>query len=79
MKIELLKHAWLEFTRSPALTRNIVQTIFIGFFALYFIFLMVGAALALGPILADMLPDEDLLLVAGGLLGYYFVMDVLLF
>ena len=78
MKIELLKHAWLEFTRSPALTRNIVQTIFIGFFALYFIFLMVGAALALGPILADMLPEEDLLLVTGGLLGYYFVMDILM-
>ncbi len=78
MKAQLLKHAWLEFTRSPALTRNIVQTVLIGFFALYFIFLMVGAALALGPILKDMLPEQDLLLVAGGLLGYYFVMDILM-
>ena len=78
MKTELLKHAWLEFRRSPTLTRNIVQTIFIGLIALYFILLMMGAAVALRPILEDMLPGKDLLLVTGGLIGYYFVMDLLM-
>lgn len=78
MKAQLLKHAWLQFSRSPALTRNIIQTILIGFFALYFVLLMIGAAVALRPILEDMLPGQDLLLVVGGLLGYYFVMDILM-
>ncbi len=78
MKTQLLKHAWLEFRRSPTLTRNIVQTIFIGLFALYFILLMMGAAVALRPILKDMFPEQDLLLVTGGLIGYYFVTDILM-
>jgi len=78
MKTQLLKHAWLEFRRSPVLTRNIVQTILIGFLALYFILLMMGAAVALRPILEDMLPGQDLLLLAGGGIGYYFVYDLLM-
>lgn len=78
MKAQLLKHAWLEFSRSPALTRNIVQTIFIGFFALYFVLLMIGLAVALRPILEDTLPGQDFLLVTGGMIGYYFVMDLLM-
>lgn len=78
MKTQLLKHAWLEFRRSPALTRNIVQTIFIGFFALYFILVMLGMAFALRPMLEEMFPNQDLLLVAGGMIGYYFVTDLLM-
>jgi len=78
MKTQLLKHAWLEFRRSPVLTRNIIQTILIGFLALYFILLMMGAAVALRPILEDMLPGQDLLLLAGGGIGYYFVYDLLM-
>jgi len=77
MKTQLLKHAWLEFRRSPTLTRNIVQTIFIGFFALYFILVMVGMALGMRLILEETFPGQELLLVAGGMIGWYFVSDLL--
>ncbi len=78
MKTQLLKHAWLEFRRSPTLTRNIIQTILIGFLALYFVLLMIGMALALRPILEDVMPGQDLLIVTGGFIGYYFVTDLLM-
>lgn len=78
MKTQLLKHAWLQFSRSPAFSRNVIQTIFIGIFALYFILIMVGAAVALRPLLEEVLPGQDLLLASGGLIGYYFVMDILM-
>lgn len=78
MKTQLLKHAWLEFKRSPTLSRNIFQTILLGFFALYFILTMLGLAFALRPILEEDMPNQDLFFVMGGVIGYYFLVDLLM-
>lgn len=78
MKTQLLKHAWLQFSRSPTLTRNIIQTVILGIFGLYIILSMLGLAFVLREVVEDQLPGQDLLLVTGGLVGYYFVMDLLM-
>jgi len=78
MKTQLLKHAWLEFKRSPSLTRNIFQTILLAIIGTYFILTMIGLALVVKPILKDAMPGQDLLLVTGGMIGYYFLMDLLM-
>ena len=78
MKTHLLKPAWLSFRRSPTLTRNIFQTILLGFLAVYFILVMLGLALGIKFILEDTMPGQDLLLVIGGGIGYYFLSDLLM-
>ncbi len=78
MKTQLLKHAWLEFRRSPTLTRNIVQTIFLAIIGIYFILTMIGLSLMVKSILEEAIPGQDLLLVTGGMIGYYFLMDLLM-
>ena len=78
MKTQLLKHAWLQFKRSPTLTQNVIQTIVLGFFALYFILTMIGLAFMLPTIIKEELPEQDLLVVTGGLIGYYFLTDLIM-
>ncbi|MEM1124616.1 MAG: DUF5687 family protein, partial [Bacteroidota bacterium] len=78
MKTQLLKHAWLSFRRSPTLTRNIFQTILVSFLGVYFILVMLGLALGIRFFIEDALPGQDLLLVVGGGIGYYFLSDLLM-
>jgi len=78
MKTQLLKHAWLQFSRSPTLTRNIIQTIILGIFGLYIILTMLGLAFILREVVEDQLPGQDLLIIVSGGLGYYFIADLLM-
>jgi len=54
-----------------------VQTFFLGLFAIYLIINMVVLGFILGSIIEEYFPDQDLLEVAGGLIVYYFIGDIL--
>ena len=77
MILQLLKHSWLQFWRAPTLKQNMVQTFFIGFFALYFMLNMLVLGYFLGDMIDKLFPGQDFILVVGGLLLYYFLLDLL--
>jgi len=60
MILRLIKHSWLQFWRSPTLTQNMVQTFFLGLFAVYLIINMVVLGFVLGPILEEYFPEQVL-------------------
>lgn len=77
MKAQLLKHTWQQFVRSPTLTQNVIQTVVLGIFALYFILTMLGLAFLLRSIIEETWPGQNYLSVTGGLIGYYFLTDLI--
>lgn len=73
-----LQQQWKETTRSSIWQRNVATNIFIGFFLL----LMMGYLLMLGifidPILRQIFPDDDPVVVFNGIIMYYLGFDLLI-
>ncbi|MEM9920845.1 MAG: DUF5687 family protein [Bacteroidota bacterium] len=76
MLFQLLKQQWKKKLRSPYWTQSIVQSIFLGFFALYFILVFLGLGLMADKILEEVFPEKDAFVTFSGLLLYYFFMDI---
>ncbi|HKK39824.1 MAG TPA: DUF5687 family protein [Cryomorphaceae bacterium] len=77
-KPNFLKHAWLSFRRSPALTQNILQTLFLAFFGFYIAVSFLISGLVAGELIRDFFPGRDVLGMAGAFLIYYLPMDILM-
>lgn len=77
MNTQLLKHAWLQFRRSPTLTQNVIQTVVLAVFGVYIILVMIGLAFVLPKVSEEYFPGQDLFLVTGGIVGYYFLSDII--
>lgn len=73
-----LKHAWLSFRRSPALTQNVLQTIVMAFFGFYIAvsFLVVGVVS--GELIRDFFPERDAIGMMGAFLMFYLLIDILI-
>jgi hypothetical protein len=72
-----LKHSWLSFRRSPALTQNVIQTIMLVFFGFYFALSFLIFGLVGGELIREVFPDRDVLGMAGAFLLLYFPIDVI--
>ncbi|MCA1762032.1 MAG: DUF5687 family protein [Flavobacteriales bacterium] len=77
MKSFFLKHAWLGFRRSPALTQNLLQTVLLAFFAFYFAVSFLILGLVSGEILESLFEGRNTLHIAGAFLLYYLPIDIL--
>ena len=77
-KPNFLKHAWLSFRRSPALTQNILQTLILAFFGFYIAVSFLISGLVAGELIRDFFPGRNVLGMAGAFLIYYFPMDILM-
>jgi hypothetical protein len=76
-KPDFLKHAWLSFRRSPALTQNLLQTIFLAFFGFYIAVSFLVSGLVAGEVIREFFPERDVLGMAGAFLLYYLPIDIL--
>ncbi|MCZ4407877.1 DUF5687 family protein [Cryomorphaceae bacterium 1068] len=77
-KPNFLKHAWLSFRRSPALTQNLLQTLFLAFFGFYIAVSFLISGLVAGELIRDFFPGRNVLGMAGAFLIYYLPMDILM-
>jgi len=77
-KPNFLKHAWLSFRRSPALTQNILQTLLLAFFGFYIAVSFLVSGLVAGELIREFFPGRDVLGMAGAFLIYYLPMDILM-
>jgi hypothetical protein len=77
-KPNFLKHAWLSFRRSPALTQNILQTLLLAFFGFYIAVSFLVSGLVAGDLIRDFFPGRDVLGMAGAFLIYYLPLDILM-
>ncbi len=72
-----LQHQWKETVRSNVWQRNKIANFFVGFFG----FLMIGYLIMLGlfidPILRELYPDDDPVLIFSGAIIYYLGFDLL--
>jgi len=76
-KPNFLKHAWLSFRRSPALTQNILQTLILAFFGFYIAISFLVSGLVAGELIRDFFPGRNVMGMAGAFLIYYFPIDIL--
>jgi hypothetical protein len=77
MKSYFWKHAWLGFIRSPALTQNIIQTIFMVFFGLYIAVSLIFLGFVGGDMIREYFPGANVISVATALLFYYFATEII--
>ncbi|MEM6319527.1 MAG: DUF5687 family protein [Bacteroidota bacterium] len=77
MRTQFLKHAWLQFRRSPTLTQNVIQTVVLGLFGLYFLVIMLMLPFILRKVVEDEMPQEDFFMAVCGFLGFYFLSDLI--
>lgn len=77
MITQLLKHSWLKFWRSPALTQSMTQTIILGIVALYFLLNMLVVGYFLGDILEEYSAEERALTLVVAGLFFYALLDLL--
>lgn len=72
-----LRHAWLSFRRSPALTQNVLQTIMLAFFGLYLVISFLVLGLVAGEIIKEFFPEREVIGIGGAFLLFYFPLDVI--
>lgn len=77
-KPNFLKHTWLSFRRSPALTQNLLQTLLLAFFGFYIAVSFLVSGLVAGEIIREFFPGKNVLGMAGAFLIYYLPMDILM-
>src|SRR5690554_1572886 len=78
MKGSFAKHTWLGFIRSPALTRKIIEGLFIGFFAIYTAVGLIALGFAAPSLIREFLPGEDPAGIVAGALCAYLLIDILM-
>lgn len=71
----LLSHGWKKFTRSPAFTKEITASIFLGLMALMMVGYTVGLGFGLNAIITKVLNKPDSFTFLNMLLLYYFVVE----
>ena len=67
---------WKEMLRSPAFNQQLVQTIFLGILFLYFAANFIVIGILLGKYLTSEFPDENIYLMIGGGLFYFYLFDL---
>lgn len=77
MKFSLSRHAWLRFRRSPTLSKDILQTAVLALFGLYAAVSLMALGLVAGELIRTYFPGRDVLNMAGGIMLYYFLLDLL--
>lgn len=68
---KLWLHQLYSLLRSPALAQNLIQSLFLGFSALFILFYLILVGFFIG----KMLPDADLVALSSEMLIYYFLAD----
>ena len=72
-----MNFSWKGMLRSPAFNQQLVQSIFLGLLFLYFAVNFVVLGFLLGKFLTEKYPDENVFLMIGGGLLYYYLFDVI--
>ena len=75
---QLFVHQWRSYVRSPFLSQSIVQSVFLGIFALYMILSFFGLGYVLKDILEEALPEMGVLSAFSRLTFYYFIFDLII-
>jgi len=77
MIIQLLKHSWLKFRRSPAFNQGMTQNVILGIVGIYFLLNMLVLGYFLGDIVEEYSPEENAItLIVVGLI-FYALLDLL--
>lgn len=71
----LLSHGWKKFSRSPAFTKEITASIFLGLMALMMVGYTLGLGFGLNAIITNVLNKSDSFTFLNMLLLYYFVVE----
>ncbi len=77
MITQLLKHSWLKFWRSPALSQSMVQNIILGVIGLYFLVNMLVLGYFLGDFVEEHSAEERAITLVVVGLFYYALLDLL--
>ena len=75
---KLLKNDWLALRRSSFWTQSLVQTIVLGFFALYMLLQFTLLGFLGGKVIAEFFPGENPVVIVNRALVYYFLADLLM-
>lgn len=75
--IKLLQHQWKAIRRSPNWSKSVMQTIFVGFFALYFLLMALGFGFAVGHLIEEKYPDKNSIEVFSAFFILYLLFDLL--
>lgn len=76
MLLKLIRNQWKENFRSPYWTQSLVQTIILGFFALYFALSLLAIGFLFDKIISEQFPGMDVIQKFNGLMAFYFLGDL---
>jgi len=74
---KLLSHEWKALRRSSFFTQSVVQTVFLGLFALYFILMALGLGFSAGFLINETFPDRNVVQIFTGFFLLYLLVDLI--